>query len=132
MSGAKPKLLIAEDDPFMISLLSKAFSEEGFEVVFANNGDEAVRQFGETDPDILVFDIMMPGKNGVDALREIRGLPKGKDTPAIILTNLDDAPTVSAAQDLNVRAYLVKANTQLSEIVNKVKQVLGEVTGVRD
>ena len=49
-----------------------------------------------------------------------------------MLTNLDDAPTVSAAQDLNVRAYLVKANTQLSEIVNKVKQVLGEVTGVRD
>lgn len=126
MSGAKPKLLIAEDDPFMISLLSKAFAEEGFEIVFANNGDEAVRQFGEADPDILVFDIMMPGKSGMDALREIRILPKGKKIPVIMLTNLDDTPTVDAAQGLNVRAYLVKANTQLPEIVNKVKQVLGE------
>ena len=126
MPDTKPKVLLAEDDPFMITLLSKALTEEGFEVTLANNGDEAVRQFGETHPDILLFDIMMPEKSGIDALREIRGLPGGKDIPALILTNLDDTPTVGDAEALGIRAYLIKANTQLPEIVNKVKQALGK------
>lgn len=109
----------------MITLLSKAFMDEGFDVVFANNGDEAIRQFGETHPDILLFDIMMPEKSGIEALREIRKIPEGRDIPAVILTNLDDTPTIGDAQELRVRAYLVKANTQLPEIVKKVREALG-------
>lgn len=108
----------------MITLLSKALAEEGFDVAFANNGSEAVRQFGEARPDVLIFDIIMPEKSGIEALREIRGLPGGKEVPAIMLTNLDDAPTVAEAENLGVRAYLVKANNQLPEIVSKVKEVL--------
>jgi len=110
----------------MISLLSKAFSDEGFEVAFVKTGDEAVRQFRQAHFDVLIFDIIMPGKSGMDALREIRGLPGGKEIPTVMLTNLDDTPTVNEAQNLNVYAYLVKANTQLPEIVSKVKQALGK------
>ena len=126
MTETKPKVLLVEDDPFMTTLLSQAFSREGFEVVFASNGEDAVMSFQDTHPDVLVIDILLPKKNGLEALAEIRALPGGAAIPVVVLSNLEEASYVNEAQKLGVKAYLIKANVQLPEIVAKTKEVMGQ------
>lgn len=124
MPETKPTVLLVEDDPFMVSLLAQEFSKDGFELLLASDGDDAVAKFKEGRPDALVVDILLPRKSGIEALREIRQLPGGKEVPAVILTNVEDSEQVKNAVELNVAAYLIKANTLMSEIVEKVKQAL--------
>lgn len=125
MTDAKPSILLLEDDPFMSSLLADGFVREEFEVALAGNGEDAVKQFGAKKPDIMVIDILLPGRNGLEVLREIRGLPGGDGVPVIILSNLEEANYVQEAESLGVAAYLVKANMQVSDVVAKAKEVLG-------
>lgn len=124
MANGKPKVLLAEDDPFMVTLLSEALGKDGFDVILAGNGEDAVRQFPETRPDVLLMDILLPKKSGLDALREIRALEGGANVPAVILSNIEDPTYVREAEELGVKAYLIKANMQLPEIVAKVRETL--------
>ena len=120
----KPKLLLVEDDPFMMSLMADAFSRDGFTVIFADNGEDAVKRVREEKPDIAVMDILLPKKNGIEAIREIRAFPHGAHLPVVVVSNLEDTSYVTDAEKLGVSAYLIKANVQIPEIVAKVKQVL--------
>ncbi|MBI4132814.1 MAG: response regulator transcription factor [Candidatus Sungbacteria bacterium] len=124
MADAKPKVLLVEDDPFMTTLLYEYLVKDGFEVISAGDGEEAVKQFKKSTPDVMLIDILLPKKNGLEALREIRALPGGDRVPAMILSNLEEVAYQKEAQELNAKAYLVKANVQLPEIVAKVKEIL--------
>ena len=104
LMSEKPKLLLVEDDPFMTSLMAEAFKADGFEVILANDGEAAVQQARDANPAVAVMDILLPKKNGIEALREIRALPRGADLPVIILSNLEDASYVTDAQKLGVKA----------------------------
>jgi DNA-binding response OmpR family regulator len=72
MSQQKPLLLIADDDPEILSMLSLRFSKKGFEVVEAADGLETLRKARERRPDAVILDVMMPGKNGWEVARELR------------------------------------------------------------
>lgn len=124
MTDEKPKVLLVEDDPFMTALLAEGLAQEGFEAVLAPNGEDAVRRFPEVQPKALLVDIMLPGKNGLEALADIRKLPGGANVPAIVLSNIEEAGYVREAERLGAAAYLVKANMQVSDIVAKVKEAL--------
>ena len=91
MPDVKPKVLLVEDDPFMTSLMADAFEKEGFEVVLADDGDVAIAKMKEVKPDIAVMDILLPKKNGIEAIREMRSLPEGATLPILIISNLEDA-----------------------------------------
>ncbi len=123
MEDKKPKVLLVEDDPFMSTLLSQELIKTGYEVISAPDGEAAIVKFKESQPDAMIFDILLPKKNGIEALREIRALPGG-NVPTVVLSNLEESGYVSEAQKLGVKAYLIKANVQLPEIVAKVKQAL--------
>lgn len=124
MADAKPKVLLVEDDPFMANLLSTEFAREGFDVAYAPNGEEAITRFKEVRPDVMVIDVLLPKKNGIEALREIRALEGGGAVPAIILSNVEESGYVTEAEKLGVKAYLIKANVQLPEIAAKVKEAI--------
>lgn len=124
MSENQPKLLLVEDDPFMASLMAEAFTKEGFNVILVGDGEEAVKAFEREHPDAAILDIILPKQNGIEALRQIRKLPHGPELPVIMLSNLEDATYVAEAEELRVKGYLVKANAQIPEIVEKVKQML--------
>lgn len=109
----------------MTTLLADALTRGGFSVTLAADGEEAVRRFPEVKPDVLVVDILLPRKSGLEALREIRALPGG-DVPAIVLSNVEEVRYVAEAEALGVKSYLIKANIDLPEIVAKVKEVLGK------
>src|SRR5947209_548611 len=72
MAEKKPLLLIADDDPEILTMLSLRFSKKGYEVIEASDGDATVRHARERRPDVLILDVMMPGKTGWEVARELR------------------------------------------------------------
>lgn len=110
----------------MATLLSGELIKSGFEVTTAADGEDAITRFKVLQPDVMIFDILLPKKNGIEALREIRALPGGAKVPTVVLSNLEESEYVSEAQKLGVKSYLIKANVQLPEIVAKVREALRE------
>ena len=124
MPEQKPKVLLVEDDPFMTALVAEGLEREGFSVLSVTNGEEAVRRFAEAKPDALLLDVLLPEKSGLEALREIRGLPGGADVPALILSNIEEAGYIREAERLHAAAYLIKANMQIPDLGAKGKETL--------
>jgi len=83
------KILIADDDRTLHISLRKPFINEGFEVVDAYDGLEAIRMVREEQPDILFLDVTMPGLDGRDACKKIRQYPEGKNLYIVMLTAKD-------------------------------------------
>lgn len=122
----KPKILLAEDDDFMIQLLSDAIIQDGFAELFvAKNGEEALAVFKKEHPALLLVDILMPIKTGIEFIEEVRSSPEGKDTIVVILSNLSDPRHTEDAERLGVARYFVKANTLPTEIITETKKLLG-------
>lgn len=120
----KHKILVVEDDAFMMELLAQKLGEAGFEVVSAANGEEAAAQFTRFSPELILLDILLPGEDGLEILRKIRRMPGGAEVKVLILSNLSEQSRMDEANLLGVAGYLVKATHNLSEIVEKVKSIL--------
>lgn len=131
-----PKLLIIEDDQALALAYEKKFTQSGFEVTRADDGRSGVTKVAETRPDIIVLDIMLPGKmNGFDVLRELRLSEDHRKIPVIVMTNL--AEEGQSALALGAKEYLLKVNVSLQDLLVKVREHLrdsqqeekAEVTG---
>jgi two-component system alkaline phosphatase synthesis response regulator PhoP len=89
--GDKPqKILIADDEPDIIEIVSYNLSKEGFQVFTAADGNEALQQARQHHPDLIILDIMMPGKTGVEVCQILRTQPEFAQTLIIFLTALSD------------------------------------------
>lgn len=114
------KILIAEDDEFIRDIYSRIFTMNGFEVILATNGAEALEKMEETVPDLVLLDIMMPYQNGKEVFKKIKQDERLKDVPVVFLTN------VSAQDDLEQELldqadkYLIKAHFTPKEVVEEV------------
>ena len=120
------KVLVAEDDSLLASLLVEQLKREGYETRAAFDGLAAVDEVKSWHPDVLLLDILMPGKNGWEVLQAIRADGATSATPVVIIvSNLSAQDDVEKAKQMGVKDFLIKASTSLSEIVQKVKSVLG-------
>lgn len=119
-----PKILLIEDDAFMVELLAHGLRKAGFEMEIAKNGEEGVKKFPEVKPDLILLDIVLPDESGFNTLRKIRRLPQGPETGVIVLSNLAEGSDVEEAKRLGAVDYLVKANFSLDEIVDKIRAAL--------
>ncbi len=124
MEGVKTKILIVEDDTFMIDLLVRALQQRDFNVTVAKSAKEAIENFKTFLPEIILLDISLPDQTGLDALREIRQLPDGPKTKVLVLSNLDTITTIEEAKRLGALDYLVKVRVTLPEIVEKINSIL--------
>jgi len=84
------KVLIADDEPDILEILKYNLSNEGYEVITAKDGDEAIEKARRTQPDLIVLDMMMPKKTGVEVCQLLRAQPAFKETLIIFLTALND------------------------------------------
>ena len=125
MAEQKPVVLLAEDDPAMTKLLTAEFERSGFDVAAVADGEAVLPRFSEVKPDIVLLDLILPHKNGIEALRELRGSPEGKAVPVAVLSNVEEAAYVAEAEELGAKAYIIKADTTPPEVVAKVKAILG-------
>src|SRR5689334_8079234 len=92
MSNVK-KILIADDEPDILEIIQFNLQAEGYKVITAKNGDEAIEQAKKNQPDLIILDIMMPGKNGIEVCNILRLQPSFKDTLIVFLTALSDEGT---------------------------------------
>ena len=119
-------ILIVEDDPILLKMYSEKFMFEGFKVLIARDGLEALETaLGTEQIDIILLDIMLPKMSGTDFLEKLRQDSKGKNIPVIALTNLAEETEKQRAIKLGVKEYLVKAMQTPEQVVEKVKKYLG-------
>jgi len=112
------KILIAEDDKDFLAILQKKFTLNGFDVVLAENGEEAITIADKEKPDLILSDVLMPKMDGIAMAKKIR--ETDKVVPIMLLTNLKDDIEKPDGFD-----YLIKAELRIDDIVTKVKMKLG-------
>lgn len=120
----KKKILLIEDDVFMVELLVKDFEAAGFEVIAAKTGAEGLESFEKQKPDVILLDIILPDQGGFEILRQIRRTPEGANVKVLVLSNISESPDIEEAKRLGALEYMVKANLTLPEIIEKVQKCL--------
>jgi DNA-binding response OmpR family regulator len=119
------KILIAEDEPSIQKVLVRRISDLGHEIFTANDGEAAMEIIKSEDPDLILLDIILPIKNGFDVLQELR-LKLNKQTPVIIISNLESKQDIDSAKNLGVSGYITKANITLRDLSKTVNHILAE------
>ncbi len=117
----KRRVLIADDARFMREKLKEIFTSLDFEVVGeAFDGDSAVNLYQELKPDLVTMDIVMPGKNGIDAIKEIK--EKDPDAKIIVITTLGQKNVVVEALEAGAEEFIVKpfSRRDIKKVVNKL------------
>jgi len=120
------KILIVEDEEPMLRSLTDEFTEAGFDVVQARNGEEGLKAVLEDGVDLVLLDIILPKMDGMTMLKKMRADSKGANMPVILLTNLDYSVGVAKAMESGAYDYLVKTDWTLSDVVEKVKERLNQ------
>ncbi len=122
------KILVVEDEPALLRVLSDKFTNEGYTVLEAKNGLTGLKVALEEKPDVILLDIMMPELDGMEMMRRLRDSSSyGKNVPIVILTNLDADEKITWAVAKDEPAYyLIKSNVDMDEIVEKVNSSVGE------
>ena len=121
------KIAIIEDDSVISQMYRMKFEADGFDVQLANNGKSGVALVETFLPDIILLDLQMPERNGVEALEIIRKNDWGKNIPVIILTNLGEEESPKQLRALGIHSYIVKANLTPRQVVQRVKEALNIV-----
>ena len=107
MSTTK-KILIADDEPDILEIIQFNLQQEGYEVITAKNGDEAIEKAKRNEPDLIILDIMMPGKNGLEVCNILRMMPAFKETLIVFLTAMSDESTEIKGLETGADDYLTK------------------------
>ena len=121
MAEKKIKVLIIEEDHFLRKVYRNKLTLAGFDFVEATNGIEGLNKVISEKPDLILLDLILPRKNGFDVLIEIKENKKTKNIPVIILSLLSQEADIKKGFSLGAQEYLVKSETTLSEVVDKVK-----------
>ena len=119
-----PKILIVEDELALRDVYATRLQAEGYQVVLASNGEEALATAVSERPDIILLDVMMPKISGFDVLDIIRTTPEIANTRVIMLTALSEETDRERGEKLGVDRYLVKSQVILEDVVNAVSDVL--------
>jgi len=123
MSAGK-KILLVEDDVFVSDVYQTKLKQEGFDVISAENGTEAMKKLETAVPDVILLDIIMPYMDGKEVLTRLKESEKWKNIPVIILTNLSQRDDVEEVLQKGADDYLIKSHFTPSEVVEKIKAVL--------
>ena len=107
MSTTK-KILIADDEPDILEIIQFNLQQEGYDVITAKNGDEAIEKAKKNEPDLIILDIMMPGKTGMEVCNILRMIPNFKETLIVFLTAMSDESTEIKGLETGADDYLTK------------------------
>lgn len=118
------KVLLVEDDINLRDIYSARFTAEGYQIVTASDGEEALATAVREKPDLILLDVMMPKISGFDVLDILRSTPETKNTKIIIMTALSQESDKARGEALGANQYMVKSQVTLEDVVGTVKQML--------
>ena len=119
------KILIVEDEEVLARVLEEKFTDEKFNAQTVADGKKVLAAVKSFRPDIVLLDLLLPGKNGLEILAEMKETKLLETLPVIVLSNLDDDVSIKKALSLGAADYFVKAQHPIGEVVEKVKEQLG-------
>ncbi len=126
----KYKVLIVDDDEFLLNMYLVKFAKSGLEVVTSASGDDALKKLKEgLSPDAIMLDIVMPGLDGFELLEKIRAEKLAPNSVVIFLTNQGQPSDIERAKKLGAGGYIVKASTIPSEVFDEVVKCIERSKG---
>jgi len=122
------KILLVEDDPFLIDIYQKKLKDSGFKVEVAKDGEKALEILKEKSFDLMLLDIVLPRIDGWKILEEIKKMKKEKKDlekmKIVIWSNLGEKEDIKKGLSLGATSYLIKANFTPSEVVREIEKLL--------
>lgn len=118
-----PKILVVEDDRFLISAYRAKLEKSGYEVQTASDGDEALAILKTFTPEAILLDLVMPKRDGFSTLEEIKKDPRISSIPIIVTSNLGQKEDIDKAMALGANDYIIKSDLSIEELVTKVQKV---------
>ena len=124
MTEGNPTVLIVEDDHFLSSILKSRLEKEGFAVLQAFDGDEALLMLKTVRPNVILLDIIMPKMSGFEVLEKVSSDPELSKIPVVIASNLGQDTDIEKAKALGASDYYVKVRTSLQDFIDMLKNVI--------
>lgn len=121
------KILLVEDDQSLREIYGIRLTAEGYEIVSAGDGEEALAVAVREKPDLIISDVMMPKISGFDMLDILRSTPETKDIKVIMMTALSSEDQRERGESLGANRFLVKSQVGIEDVVNAVHEVLDQV-----
>lgn len=126
MDATKHTILIVEDElPFRL-IYRDALDMYGYNVVEAENGEEAMKVIEQSPPDLILLDLILPKLSGFDILTSLKQSPKTKGIPIIVYSVLNDKISIDRALALGADDFTIKGETPAAKVVDKVRKLLGD------
>jgi two-component system alkaline phosphatase synthesis response regulator PhoP len=123
MNPPTTKILVADDEVYMLRLLEMTFKKGGYEVASCRDGQAALATAAAVLPQLIVLDVMMPGLNGLDALRQLKENPATKAIPVVVLSAKGHALTRVEAEQAGAAMFLTKPFSP-NQLLGEVKKIL--------
>jgi two-component system, OmpR family, phosphate regulon response regulator PhoB len=124
MNEQPRRILVAEDDRFLRKAAEMALKRQGYTVLTAADGEEALRAARSVLPDLILLDLIMPKLNGFDVLQALKKDAPTAHIPVIILSNLGQDRDVQQALDAGAAAYFIKTDLSIQALVQRVEEAL--------
>ncbi len=115
---ANKKIVIAEDERALSTVITNKLRRKGFDVIQALDGAEAVQKIKAEKPDLVLLDLIMPNKDGFQVLEEVKGLK----TKVVVFSNLGQESDIERAKGLGAKDFLVKSNISIEDVVKMVNK----------
>jgi two-component system alkaline phosphatase synthesis response regulator PhoP len=127
----RKRILVADDEVYIVHILEFSLNMEGYEVVSATSGEDALRMIDKERPDLIVLDIMMPGVSGYEVCRRLRADERTRDIPIIFLTAKDTLADRDFGLELGANAYITKpfGPRKLIEAIENLLEVEADEDG---
>ena len=117
-------ILFIEDEPILQKALGSTLSAAGYKILQAFDGDAGLLMAKKEKPDLVLLDLVLPRKHGLEVLKELKEDQKTLSIPVIVLTNLEGTEDVMQALELGAKTYLVKANYSIKDVLEKIREAL--------
>ena len=122
----KKKILIIEDDLFLLEIYSRKFSEANFDITTAIEGESALEVIHKEKPDIILLDLILPKVDGLEVLRVIKKDKNLNKIPVVVLTNRGEKDLIEKSIKLGAAAYITKIAYTPTEVVSKVISIISK------
>ena len=118
------KILLVEDDPFLIDIYMTKLKSEGFDLLSAKDGEEALEKIEKDKPALIILDIVLPNIDGWQVLKQIKNIKGAEKIKILVLSNLGQKEEVEKGLRLGADKYLIKSNFTPSQVVAELKELV--------
>ena len=124
MPNIQKTILLIEDEPALLSLYQQVLKDAGFKVIAVSEGEIGFDTILDSNWDLLLLDIMLPKKDGLEILKELKDYDDWKKGKVIMMTNLNSEEIINNAFDMGADGYLIKSEIQPDKLIEEVNGFL--------